>query len=62
MKPGSEISGIITLKHVYEIAKFVADENAFAHLELYKVCESVIDKAVRCGIKVIKEDLNSERI
>ncbi len=59
MKPGTEISGIITVKHVYEIAKYVHEENAFAHLELKEVCEAVINKAIRCGIKVIREDLNA---
>jgi large subunit ribosomal protein L11 len=60
MQPGKEISGIITLKHVFEIAKFIHDQNAFAHMELQHVCVSVIKKARQAGIKVIKEDLNPE--
>lgn len=60
MVPSTEISGIITLKHVFEIAKFVHDENAFAHMDLQQVCISVINKARRAGIKVIKEDLDSD--
>ena len=59
MKPGQEICGIITLKHVFEIAKFLSDENAFAHMELQDVCMSVMSKARKAGIKVIKEDLDA---
>lgn len=57
MMPKYEICGIITLKHVYEIAKFkLADENCM-HLSLEQMCKNVIATAVRCGIKVVKEDL-----
>ena len=60
MLPGREIAGIITLKHVFEIAKFIHDQNAFAHEDLQHVCMSVVKKARKAGIKVIKEDLNPE--
>lgn len=60
MKPTHEVSGIISLKHVYEIAKFVHDEVSYAHLELHHLCLEIIYRARQCGIKVIKEDLNPD--
>ncbi len=60
MKAPSEISGIITLKHVYEIAKFKHTDESHAHLTLEQLCTRVIHFAKQSGIKVIRENLDAQ--
>ena len=50
--PGHQTCGVITLKHVYEIAKIKADEPAYATQSLEQVCNNIIGVAIRMGIKV----------
>ncbi len=60
MKPSVEYCGIITLKHVYEIAKFKHTDENHAHLTLEQLCIRVIKAARESGIKVIPHNLNAD--
>ncbi|XP_005091429.1 39S ribosomal protein L11, mitochondrial [Aplysia californica] len=64
-KPGQQTCGIITLKHVYEIAKIKSEDPAFATYTLEQVCNSIIGQAHGIGIKVvnnISEPLDVEEL
>jgi large subunit ribosomal protein L11 len=58
MEPGKKVSGIVSIKHVYEIANFKLKDINCAHLSLKEMCIKVINTANRAGIKVVKEDIN----
>ncbi|KAK7104358.1 large ribosomal subunit protein uL11m-like [Littorina saxatilis] len=53
MKPGQEISGRVSLKHVYEIAQIKSQDPAFENISLQEVCKRVIGVAHTCGIEVV---------
>lgn len=52
-KPGSEIVGTVSLKHVYEIAKIKQSEMRLSSLPLHGLCKSVIAQAKTIGIQVV---------
>ena len=52
-KPGHEIIGTISLKHVYEIAKIKATDEHMKHLPLESVARMVVGSARSLGIQVI---------
>lgn len=52
-KPGSDIVGQVTLKHVYEIAKVKQTETRLSGLTLEGLCKSVIAQAKSMGVKVV---------
>jgi len=52
-KPGSEVVGTVTLKHVYEIAKIKQTELRLSGLSLEGLCKSVMAQAKSIGIGVI---------
>lgn len=52
-RPGHEIVGSITLKHVYEIAKIKQSELRLSGLSLEGLCKSVIYQAKSIGIDVV---------
>ncbi|KAF7727720.1 hypothetical protein EC973_007178 [Apophysomyces ossiformis] len=52
-KPGTEIVGKVTLKHVYEIAKLKQKDANLAHLPLESICGSIIGVAKSVGIEVV---------
>lgn len=62
MQPGRSVSGIISLKHVYEIANFKIKDINCAHLDLKEMCVRVLNTASRCGIKVVKHDIDPEEL
>ncbi|KAI5746111.1 39S ribosomal protein L11, mitochondrial [Diaphorina citri] len=53
MKPGKEIGGKLTLKHIYEIAKIKSEDSAFECETLEYICTSVIGSARSVGIEVV---------
>lgn len=57
MLPGKEVAGLVTLKHVYEIARVKARDDAFAlqDVPLSSVVRSIIGSARSLGIRVVKE-------
>ncbi|CAO3621592.1 unnamed protein product [Cunninghamella blakesleeana] len=52
-KPGSEIVGKVSLKHVYEIAKVKQKDANLQHLSLESICGSIIGVARSVGIEVV---------
>ncbi|OTA63568.1 ribosomal protein L11 [Hypoxylon sp. EC38] len=52
-KPGHEIVGTVTLKHIYEIAKIKQSELRLSGLSLEGLCKSVIFQAKSMGIAVV---------
>ncbi|CAD7084002.1 unnamed protein product [Hermetia illucens] len=59
MYPGKETSGMITLKHLYEIAKIKHQDPPNALMTLEQMCNMLIGVARTCGIKIVRE-LNAE--
>lgn len=55
MKPGKEIAGRVSLRHVYEIAKIKSEDSCWENIPLKTICESVICTAHSCGIEVVKD-------
>ena len=62
MKPGKEIVGVISLKHVYEIANFKSQDINCADKDLKKLCIGVLNLANRAGIKVVSHDLDPNEL
>nr|XP_044618390.1 39S ribosomal protein L11, mitochondrial isoform X1 [Equus asinus] len=60
---GKEVAGMVTLKHIYEIARIKAQDDAFAlqDVPLSSVVRSILGSARSMGIRVVK-DLSSEEL
>ncbi|KAF7355185.1 54S ribosomal protein L19, mitochondrial [Mycena sanguinolenta] len=52
-KPGHEITGTISLKHVYEIAKIKATDEHMKHIPLESVARMILGSARSLGIQVV---------
>ncbi|POS74709.1 60S ribosomal protein L19 [Diaporthe helianthi] len=52
-KPGHEVAGTVSLKHVYEIAKIKQSELRQSGLSLEGLCKSIIYQARSIGINVV---------
>ena len=52
-KPGTEIIGTVSLKHVYEIANIKQTEMRLSGLSLEGLCKSVISSAKSMGVNVV---------
>ncbi|KAG8168246.1 hypothetical protein KVR01_003935 [Diaporthe batatas] len=52
-KPGHEVAGTVSLKHVYEIAKIKQSELRLSGLSLEGLCKSIIYQARSIGINVV---------
>ncbi|GAB1597734.1 39S ribosomal protein L11, mitochondrial-like [Argonauta hians] len=50
---GSEVAGMLTLKHIYEIAKVKTTEPAFLGMSLENICKCLIGTCRSCGIKIV---------
>ena len=62
MQPGKNINGVVSIKHVYEIAKYKLNDINCAHMDIKEMCIKVINTANRCGIKVVKHDLDPDEL
>lgn len=62
MLPGQKVAGVLSIKHVYEIAKFKLEDVNCAHMSLKEMCIKVLNSANRAGIKVVKHDLDSAEL
>ena len=51
-KPGHEVAGTVTVKHIYEIALVKAKDPAFEGVPLESVCKTVAGSARSLGIKI----------
>ena len=49
----TQTSGMITRKHVYEIAKIKSQDENWQEFDLKDICEEILDCAYRAGIKVV---------
>lgn len=52
-RPGHEVAGTVSLKHVYEIAKIKQSELRLSGLSLEGLCRSIIYQAKSIGINVV---------
>ncbi|KAH8407085.1 hypothetical protein KR222_006115 [Zaprionus bogoriensis] len=55
MTPGREVAGMITLKHLYEIAAIKIQDPPNVLLTMQQMCEMLIGIARTCGIKVVRD-------
>lgn len=54
MRPGQETAGMITLKHVYEIAKIKSQDSIYECVPLQDICKEILLLAYRCGVKPVR--------
>jgi large subunit ribosomal protein L11 len=52
-RPGNEVVGQVSLKHVYEIAKIKKMDGTLRDMELQSICKHVIGQASSMGIQII---------
>jgi large subunit ribosomal protein L11 len=52
-RPGHEITGTISLKHVYEIAKIKATDEHLKHLTLEAIARTIVGSARSLGIHIV---------
>lgn len=56
MKPGQEVAGKLSLKHIYEIAKIKeTSDNRFRGMSLECICKSLIGQCHNIGIEVVRD-------
>lgn len=54
MNNQKEVAGIISLKHVYEIAQIKSKDPLYDCVPLKKICQDIIQEAHCCGVKIVK--------
>ena len=52
-KPGHEVVGTVSLKHVYEIAKIKATDEHLKHLSLESIARTIVGTARTLGVQVV---------
>lgn len=52
-KPGSEVTGTLSLKHVYAITKIKAQDDHLKHLPLEAIARMVVGSAKSLGINIV---------
>ena len=52
-KPGHEVVGTVSLKHIYEIAKITATDEHLKHLPLESIARTVVGSARTLGVQVV---------
>ena len=52
-KPGHEVVGTVSLKHIYEIAKVKQTDEHLKHLRLEAIASSVVATAKTLGVQVV---------
>lgn len=52
-KPGHEITGTVSLKHIYEIAKVKQTDEHLKHLPLESVARMVVGSSRSLGLRVV---------
>ena len=62
MEPGRTTVGVVSIKHVYEIAKFKIQDIYCAQFSLREMCIRVLNVANMDGIKVVKHDLDANEL
>lgn len=54
VKPGHEIAGKITLRHLYEIAKIKLEDPPNALLSHQQMCQMLVGVARTCGVEIVR--------
>ncbi|GMR41093.1 hypothetical protein PMAYCL1PPCAC_11288, partial [Pristionchus mayeri] len=57
-----EIAGILSVKHIYEIALVKSKDKALIGVPLQKICRDLVKQCFTLGIKVQNEDLDPEEL
>lgn len=52
-RPGHEVVGTVSLKHVYEIARIKATDEHLKHLRLESIASTVVASARTLGVQVV---------
>eukprot|EP00112_Aurelia_sp_Birch-Aquarium-sp1_P011870 Seg2494.4 transcript_id=Seg2494.4/GoldUCD/mRNA.D3Y31 product="Zinc phosphodiesterase ELAC protein 1" protein_id=Seg2494.4/GoldUCD/D3Y31 len=52
-KPGKEVAGEVTLKHIYEIAQIKKQDNSLKNVPIEALCKTIIGSCRSMGIKVV---------
>lgn len=52
-KPGHEIVGTVSLKHIYEIARIKQTDEHLKHLQLEAIARTVVATAKTLGVQVV---------
>lgn len=52
-KPGHEVVGTVSLKHIYEIAKIKATDEHLKHLPLESIARTIVGTARTLGVQVV---------
>lgn len=52
-RAGEEVTGTVSLKHVYEIAKIKSRDDHLKHLPLQSIASTIIGSAKSIGIQVV---------
>jgi len=55
MESTKEVVGLLTRKHIYEIAKIKSQDQYWQMVDLQVICEFLIDAAYTCGIRVVDQ-------
>lgn len=55
MYPNKETAGMITLKHLYEIAAIKIQDPPNSLLTMEQMCDRLLGTARSCGIKIVKD-------
>lgn len=54
VKPGHEVAGKITLRHLYEIAKIKLEDPPNALLTHQQMCQMLVGIARTCGVEIVR--------
>lgn len=55
MKPGHEVAGKITYRHLYEIAKIKLQDPPNALLDHQQMCQMLVGVCRTCGVEIVRE-------
>ncbi|KAF6021616.1 MRPL11 [Bugula neritina] len=55
MQPGKECAGMISLKHVYEIAKIKSADSNLDGCSMTRICDLIIGQCRSLGVSVVRE-------
>jgi len=58
VRKSGEYSGVISVKHVYEIAKVKSQDFWYQGVPMERICKIVLEECNKLGIKVQREDLD----
>ena len=51
---GHQVAGVVTLKHIYEIARIKQSDPALSRISLESLCKTIIGSARSLGIEIVR--------